>query len=300
MHPRRPAHGHRPFALPSGIDDLERTGAVPGNDGLALIRADRETLLWSQHLDSGVRAVFKMYRQRGPISWWREKHFRFRVQREYDALTRLDRFGILCSRPLFWFWDSSSIHGHFEVLVTREIPNAAPLDVFLQSRAPRIHEVDLCPLYTTVARMHLSGLHHGALYASNILVSSGAAGQIEFHIIDVPKAMSFPFSIVGTRMAWIDLLSLSESVGRQIGHDRCLPLLERYGVDERSAMGLARCLKCYRPSRHTRNRYRAECGLRYLIARAGPFRGEDITAANARQDDEEGCEGAGHAGRNAP
>ena len=80
MKARRPAHGYCPFVLPNRLADLERVGTVMEDGDLALIRAGRDSLVWSQRLDTGERAVFKMYRHRGPISWWREKHFRFRFQ----------------------------------------------------------------------------------------------------------------------------------------------------------------------------------------------------------------------------
>ena len=71
-------------------------------------------------------------------------------------------------------------------------------------------------------------------------------------------------------MAWIDLLYVTESVAREIGRHRCLPLLLQYGFDEQSALGFIGRLKSCRPSKHTRNRHRSECELRELIARARP------------------------------
>ena len=259
-----PPEGHRAFTLPEGLGDLESPDGGPKHGPLHLINAERKGLIWSQLLDTGEMAVLKMYRHRGAVDWWREKQFRFRVQREFDSLTRLDRAGIPCSAPLFWTHDVSDSYGRYEILATREIPDATPLPDYLRSLGSNLSDATLLPVFSMIAEMHEEGLHHGALYPRNILVTD--VDKVEFHIIDVPKAIVFPRSITGTRMADIDLLNLCHELAAVCNLPVSVALLLHYGMDEQPARRFAERVKTYRPTKHTRNRHLAECKLRGLVA----------------------------------
>jgi hypothetical protein len=261
--------GYRSYPLPEWLGELERSGTSQRDSAYSLICADKDALVWFQRLEDDVRAVVKMYRHRGPISWWREKQFLFRVQREFEALAHLERSGIPCSRPLFWCYGHSADHGRYEVLATREIVNAVQLDKFIRSQDDRAGDAALRSVFEAVHRMHGSGLHHGALYPRNILLTENATEKPDVYIIDLPKAISFPYALPGTRMAEIDLLQLSLGVAGELGLDICAPLLKHYGMDEKSVSRFMDRLKRGEPSKLMRNLHRAECEVRELLAKLG-------------------------------
>ena len=176
-----------------------------------------------------------MYRHRGAVSWQREQYWKFRVEREFQALAKLVKNGIPCSVPLFWFYGHDAIYGRYEVLVTREIPEVVPVSAFLQSHPEnRRMQKALASLAHSVQRMHQSGIHHGALLTRNILVHPTPPRPPDTYIIDMPKAIAFPHSIIGTRMAKIDLLNLLSRVARDRDYDSCAIVLKNYGMPPES------------------------------------------------------------------
>lgn len=262
--------GYRPYVPPKRLAEAVLQDGPPPNPDWALLAADATTLIWSGRLDTGMRAVFKMYRHRGPISWIREQRFRFRVQREFDALAYLDGQAIPCSQPLFWSYGCCADFGRYEVLATREIEGAVRMDVFVRERDARVAESALRSAYRIVRRMHAAGFHHGALYARNILVvHNDPQQQPGVHVIDAPKAILFPYDIAGTGMARIDLTDLTISVLQQSGAEACTALLACYGLPETAARAFILRAARSRSSRGIRNLRRAECEAWELLSRIG-------------------------------
>ncbi|MDD4871076.1 MAG: lipopolysaccharide kinase InaA family protein [Kiritimatiellae bacterium] len=264
------ATGYRSYILPDCLIELEKNKTSVQNPDYTLIGADRITVIWSQCLEDGNRAVIKMYRHRGRVDWYREKSFRFRVQREFDALTFLDIKGVPCSKPLFWNYGCSPDFGRYEILATREIIGIVPLDVFAQSHEPRITMNVLFPAYRLVGQMHQSGCHHGAMYERNILISQyDPQKKTDAYIIDMPKAILFPYPVTGTRMAWIDLSILTVRVLKYVGADNCAALLMHYGLDAETTRRFIAHIKCYHSTRLKRNLERGECEFWELLAHLG-------------------------------
>jgi hypothetical protein len=260
--------GYRQWAVPEAVEFWVEPPRTSETGDRMLLRRDRDTLLWAQTFGDGTRAVCKLYRQRGPVSWWRENRYRFRVQREFDALTHLERQAIPCTHPLFWSFGRSLNHGRHEMLATREIPDVVPLSKYLASRLPGQPVPNLATLYGLVRRMHDGGFYHGSLYLRNVLVAQAGSPNATFHMVDTPKAVVLPRSLVGSRLARVDLLDLTRGVAKYGGPDVAVPLLLCYGMDKNAALDFLVRLRQYHPGRLTRNLQRAESAWREWVAAA--------------------------------
>lgn len=246
------------------------TGKIgePDSEGRTLIVVEHGTFIWSEPMESGGRAVVKMYRNRSWIEPLRRGHIlRYRVQREYAALSHLVARDIPCSVPLYWSFGHRPGQGHYEILATREIADAAPLLSKFTPPEGEGTDLDLSELFKHVRCMHENEVFHGALLLSNLLVTFGQDSQPSYHIIDMARTNLFPQSIVGTRMAWYDLLDLTEHIQGYRSDEYCMPLLLTYGLDEESAARLIAQARKYRPSRETRNVLRGEFGFRCALAK---------------------------------
>jgi hypothetical protein len=193
--------------------------------------------------------------------------FPFRVQREFDALCVLEDSGVPCSQPLAWGQGFAPEHGYFELLVTREIPNSVNLKKQAGTGDPRLHPNDFHPLFDALRGMHEHGVYHGALWPKNILVAKTPEGAWGFYLIDLARAVRFPGTIVGTAMARFDLLSLLYSLGRTDPALEPEAMLRRYGYGSEEAKKIAGQARCYRSSRHLRNRLAVTFQLRAVAAR---------------------------------
>ncbi len=177
-----------------------------------MFKREPGTLIWRETRPDGQRVVVKLYRRRGLISMLRSRATRFRAEREERRLRRLSRAGIPCTSPLGWTHGYSRAHGFHEVLITAEIGGAVPLDRFLESGP---EPETLGPLYRMVRQMHESGFCHQTLYASNVLVVPHSAPESRYFLSDVPRSWTFPETIVGTKMATLDLLDLTWTVEQE-------------------------------------------------------------------------------------
>ncbi len=246
----------------------ERLGALgvlpPSADGDGARIRSQTPWIWEDALGDGTSAVLKLYPHRGPISWEREKRFRFRVEREFGGLERLVAGRVPCTEPLFWTFGRHPRLGRFEVLATRKVPDAAPLSAWVGTGEPWPSLEGLMPW---VRRMHETGVFHGALWLKNILATPAAKGGYDFHLLDMPKAMLFPTSIVGSRMARMDLLDLLWWVRKEHGIDTCRPLVAAYGLEGEERAALLLRLEGHRPTRFTRNRQRFEFSVREWLGR---------------------------------
>ena len=261
--------GYRSHALPDLLTDLEHGGVnIPSGD-YRLIVADRKTLVWAQHLDQETTAVIKMYRHRGGIGWQRERYFRFRVQREFDALAFLSAHRVPCTRPIFWSYGHSPHFGRYELLATHEIAHAEQLDTFTRTREPAITEPLLFAAYGLVRLMHKSGCHHGAMFPRNILITGWDTAAPSAYILDLPQAILFHYNITGTRMAWIDLYALTFRVIRHAGAARCIALLRHYGLEDGAARRLVNHVIAHPSSKLKKTLFRAECEVWERLATLG-------------------------------
>jgi hypothetical protein len=237
------------------------SGAGPGE---ILIKAEYRTLVWSESLPGGGRAIMKMYRRRPFYDPLRRWLIPYRAEREFKVLTHLVQHGIPCSEPLSWSHGRRDPHGRHELLVTREMEGATALDKLLQRPAA---VTDLAPLLRLIRRMHDCGVSHGGLAPRNILVTFPSPGMPSFHIIDMSYSCIFPQGIAGTRMATFDLLDLMYRLRRHFPPERCNAGLVAYGLDESAVQKLNAALERYRPKRPWSHLRRGETDLRAAIAR---------------------------------
>jgi len=263
------AAGYLSYVLPDLLPELERSNSGTLSGDYRLIAADKKTFIWAQNLDNDTPAVIKMYRHRGKIDWQREKTFRFRVQREFNSLVFIDSHNVPCSKPLFWSYGYNPAFGRYEILATREIKNIIPLDTFTQTSKPEVTRSALIASYKLVHLMHRSGCHHGAMYPRNILIARHDTQEPGAFIIDMPKAISFPYDIRGTKMAWIDLYFLTTSVIKYTGAEECIDYMKHYGLEEKAARKFVTHTANYHPSKVARNLFLAESQLWKLMSHFG-------------------------------
>ena len=245
---------------------------VPPPD--ALIKDEPHTLIWSEALDDGGRAIVKMYRRRDPFSYWRERRFGFRVQREYEALAHLVRSEVPCSEPLWWDHGRSPTHGRYEVLATRKVEGGTPVrGLVAAGQADRL-QWELAPLYALIRRMHECGLYHGVLHLNNVLVRPAAGFARDYFIIDTPRSILFPRSIVGTPMAWFDVQYASDNAVRYLALEaETLPLAD-YGMDETTRQRFLRELPGFSRSKVRRKGVRGRAWIHFALSRRNRSAGE--------------------------
>lgn len=198
-----------------------------------VLKSEARTRVW-RTLEAGEMArVIKLYRQRGALTCLRSRLSRFRTEREFRRLQHLTRWDIPCTPPVSWGWNRSAEHGHHEILVMEEIPNAVRL---LEYLGRGIAATELVPLFQIVRRMHESGFCHQALYATNVLVNPRAPVEDRYFIADVPRSWTFPRSLVGSGAALHDLLDLvleiEEAVGPRVEPRIESVALKHYGINQ--------------------------------------------------------------------
>lgn len=225
-----------------------------------LIKAEPCTLIWSEPLPGGGRAVVKMYRRRGYFDPIRRLFVPYRVDREFRMLAKLHQSRVPCPEPLRWSQGWSARHGRFEMLATREIPATMPLKERLL-RAPNAVP-DLVPLFRLARQMHDCGVSHGAFYPANILVPVQSAGAPRFHVIDLAHGCSFSRGIAGTRPADFDLLDMLRAVERVAPLDDCALWIEGYSTGAAHVRRLLAMLMAHRIERPWRHLHRAETDTR--------------------------------------
>ena len=236
-----------------------------GHADQTLLKAEDKTLIWTEPLPDGGRAVVKMYRRRGLLDPVRRWFVPYRVEREYRLLAQLFEAGVPCAEPLRWSHGSNRRHGRHELLVTREIPSTAPLRDIL--RVNPASAPDLAPLFAIARRMHDAGVAHGAFYAPNILVTVPAGNPASFHVIDLAHGCRFSRSITGTPPADYDVLDMLRSIERVMPIDERERWLAAYGLTATGTARLLRMLERHRLERPWRHIRRAETDARELLSR---------------------------------
>jgi len=216
-----------------------------------LIKAESGTLVWSEPLPAGGRAVVKLYRRRPLHDPLRRLFTPYRAEREFRILELLHRRGVACPEPLGWSHGRDRVHGRHERLATRELENAVPLFDLLAGGAAA---PGLAPLFGLARKMHECGVVHGAFYPRNVLVTGPAAAPA-FHLIDFAHGRLFRSSVVGRRPGDNDLLDMLQTIARQAPVDGAAGWLEGYGLSRPQAQALLGRLphhRIERPWRHFR------------------------------------------------
>lgn len=263
---RRPGHHAGSTVRLPTRDELD--GGAWGPPGCRVLKVERKSVLWRcRNPADGSPVVFKMYRNRGGVSWLREKAFQFRVEREFHALQFLCREGIPCSVPLFWSFGRHPDHGRWELLCMREIEAAESLPE-LVARG-RQHEIDFAGLFALVRRMHRAGFHHGRMEPRDVLVAPAGDGGARLHIIDTPHAMHFGSDISTTAMARVDVREISLWAKDLLGEEGCRELLLHYGLCEAGAAAALNDLARPSTPRLIRHLRRFVFGLRSRFSRLG-------------------------------
>jgi len=233
-----------------------------------ILALNKDTMVWREVNQNPV-VVRKLYYGRGPISWWREHLFAFRVEREYQALSYLAERGVPCSEPIEWTRGVDPYLGHrYEVLSTKEIPNAVTFESMwrdeelgLEGKLPVLKQC-----LQLIRQVHEAGLYHGALYIRNVMVQQTAEGWQPF-IIDTPKAVRCYKSLVGDNLARIDLCHFLKPLLAKLTNEQLLEILAAYGMENHAAQRFILYIHKYRGGKHQRNKERAYAMLRSLGVR---------------------------------
>ncbi len=229
-----------------------------------VIKNESNTLIWYSIREDNTRIIQKMYHHRGFFNLLRQKIFYFRAQREYNALSFLIKNGIPCSEPLFWAYGYKKPWGVYEIVATRELPDAVSIPR-LSEAIGREEDIDLFPLFDIIRAMHKAGFHHGALYPRNILIRGKEDKDRQFYMIDTPKSVIFSGDVSGTRMAWFDLLDLCRELRLYINPDLLPSLLNHYGLDDRRISRLLETIPVYNTRKKIRKVIRGEFLVRSLF-----------------------------------
>ena len=232
--------------------------------GQRLIKGEPKTLIWSEPLPGGGRAVVKMYLRRpffDPVRRW---ILPYRAEREFRLLAYLHQNDLPCAEPLWWSHGRDPVHGRHELLATREIAGAVPLVDMLRA-AGRAPLPDLTPLFRIARRLHECGVSHGAFYPTNILVTAPASRKPAFHVVDMAHGCRFASDIVGTRPAEFDLLDMMQCIARKQPLMDCALSLVGYGLDVRTSERLMTRLRDHRLERPWRHLRRAETDSRVAL-----------------------------------
>jgi hypothetical protein len=233
-----------------------------------LIKDEPVTLIWSKVLVDGRQVVVKMYR-RGLLVQVHGLTTYFRVQREFDGLSQLEKLGLPCSIPMFWCHGNFGPYGWGEILVTEWVAQSQTMKALLGIPDVNRH-LDLSPLFANMAMMHAAGMHHGILRTKNILIKDYPE-RPDFLFIDLPRFHRFPRDIRGKRMAQYDLMSLCEELLPYFQEDTVRLWLSAYGIPESETMDLLVRLKTFRSTASLRKVLAWEFDMRHAIARLLSF-----------------------------
>ena len=248
--------------------DLPYDGGAPGRLILDVpsdpMKADRGTVVFRWQ-PKAADVIVKLYGEMGVFNWLRKQVVGYRARREYRTLAFLREAGIECCEPMFWATGRSKAHGLFEVVATREIPDAVTLADELPRLDPDARVEVLGRLFESLARMHRAGVWHGAFFLTNVLLGSDRSVP---RIIDLEKSVCFASDIRGSRMADYDLLCAVTSTFQVVGGGYARRALERYGLDEAGMARVFAAVEGTRWSKASRYRLRFEFLSRGVASRA--------------------------------
>jgi lipopolysaccharide kinase (Kdo/WaaP) family protein len=219
-------------------------------------KREERTAIWIGEVEPIGEAVFKAYIHRNFWFHFLSPFWSLCAQREYQHLHVLHNGGVPCTVPLLWGRGRSPVHGRFEILATREIRGARSFrDRYRQTGkgpSPKL----ISEASRTVRLMHERGVYHGALSWKNLLASRSPEGEVRVHIADLARSLSFPRSILGSRMARFDLLQFCCHLSEVKGMGACHRFLEEYGMDGPEVRSCIGDLDAYQPDHKGRGQKR--------------------------------------------
>jgi hypothetical protein len=229
-----------------------------------LIKHEPVTLIWRNVPVDGRQGVVKIYRRGLLLRSYGLITF-FRVQREFEGLSQLEKLGIPCSIPLLWHHGHLGPFGWGEMLVTELVDSSQSLRELLSAHSEAATSLDLSPLFADMAKMHAAGVHHGMLRTRNVLVKNYPESP-SFTFIDLPRFHCFPRDIRGKRMARYDLMSFCEGLLPHFSEDKVQSWLSAYGIPESEVTGLSIQLKRFRSTASLRKISAWEFDIRGSLA----------------------------------
>ena len=248
--------------MPSGLGPLVRPTKIDPDN---IIKAESHCLIWIEQLADGTLVVAKMYHHRGLANFVRGSLLNFRAQREHRILQHLTGCGIPCSEPLFWTCGYCKAHGYYDILYTRQIPDAISLETFLSSPSLRDHAIDFGPLFQLLYNMHQCGVYHGALSTKNILVEATDDVQAKFYVIDLARGRIFSDAILNGWIAWLDILKLVRNIESHIGTGNCQPYLAQYGTGKETVEKLSQYASRYKSYSRKQKRIKNVMKVKVLL-----------------------------------
>jgi len=231
-----------------------------------IVKAEAKCIICSDLTDDGFTAVMKIYCQRGFLNFIREKIWGFRAEREYRILSHLAHCGVSCSLPINWTYGYCKEYGFYEILTTRQIPDAIPLRQFLSSTSANSKNIDWEPLFRMVNRMHSCGVYHGALSTKNILIDFKGNARPNYFILDLACGWLFPRSILGKKIAGFDLLKLVRNMEGKLGTGFCKSYLSQYGLGQKAIAKFYREIGRYRAFSRKQRRIKNALKVKVFLA----------------------------------
>jgi hypothetical protein len=217
------------------------------------IKDTRGTMVWEDRI-ADVPIVLKTYGHRNLAVWLEAKLRRTRAEREFDRLTILHKAGVQTCEPFYVGRGKDAKHGRYEILATRTIPHAVQLRAFLAEHP----DADLAPLFQTIRDMHYAGIYHGSLTLNNLLVSVPPDEEPSFYVVDLPRALDFPYDLKVSRPAWYDLVHFIYRVSEAVDRKPLRGILDLYPFTAAQRQNFEKFLDAYKPSKRLRFQLRSE------------------------------------------
>ncbi len=227
---------------PRGLHGLARETVHLDPSKGSIIKQEEDAFVWRQKLADGTPAVIKMYFNRKMLWLKKTRFYTGRAEREFRILCHAHAHHIGCSPPLFWAIGKTNEGRTYELLATREIPDACDLRKWITDHYNKA-SLDLAPLFDLVARLHRAGIMHGALLARNILIADG-----HFLLIDLPRSQQFGRSIEGRAAGMFDIELLIANLTRHMDDQRLTAGLTGYPSLPRPAADIVKKAR-HRPIR---------------------------------------------------
>ena len=222
------------------------------------LKKERRTWVWVGQFGDEP-AVYKLYRKREPWHTLRCALTCYRVEREYRIHQHLTSLNVRCPKSLGWTRGYCSVHGYFELLVTRQVSNAVALDTFIKNG----HQPDVAPLFALARSMHEAGVCSQVLISRNVLVVD-LGHKLHFMLIDFPRAHIFPGGVVGTRVPKVDLIMLLQDLTR-LGVPLATSTLIDYGMTHEEARTLLATTRRGK-GKFTSRLADVECRIHHMLA----------------------------------
>lgn len=166
---------------------------------------------------SGESAVVrKTYRNRG-LRWLQSLLRKSRAEREHDHLAAIAATGVPCLQPLGWSAQRRLLGVDASTLLTRFVPDCAPLRDVLRASPPAAFRVRARLAHAMgklVAALHGAGFLWCTPMPRNALVAGDPAAA-RLLVCDTPSCVDRGRDLRGSRLARVDLFLGAFSASRQ-------------------------------------------------------------------------------------